>query len=1127
MKNDEASAPVTGTPDARPEKAPDAAHAADTIRQLQEKLEAHERIGACTRHLFQDMDFGRAMVHVLEEVAAYYHAERCELVEIDRDGKTLRTMRQWLRDPDTELPRLEELPLERYAMLANRMNMKECQVIGDAEVLRDRDDELYDFLVERGIRNMRSVCVDVDARYQAYVGVFNEERIDADSFLLDRVTFYIQRSLLRYYAHEEVEEAFTTATQQNGLVVWRYDLATRTITCQQNADAFFGYSGEVSRVPDRFVEEGALNPDDAPLVFDMYARLHAGEKTASCITRWRVPNTDRWWWAKISYTTVFDGNGKAVSAIGSSIDVTEEKAVQQRYLDEVDYRKSLGENLIASHRVNLTQGIIEESRSEIHRIAIPDHSPMNNAIFQRFCDMSIPDEEERAAYFQLLNPEQLLRSYYAGETRLEMEYRAVMPDDRLKWVEVHADLIKKPDTGDIMAFFNSWDIDEQKTMRAMVDTVVNMNFDFISLIDMKRGSFTNSAKSGARSPLPPAHGTDYQDALERYARTYLVPEDIERNIHEMSFTTIAEKLEGQDVYTIFCSINELNGMVSRKKLQFSYMDRNEQTILLTRTDVTDVFEVERHRNAALVTALDAAEQANTAKNMFLSRMSHEIRTPMNAIIGMTTIGAQAIGDDERVADCLSKIGISSRFLLSLINDILDMSRIESGKMLLRRETIAFEEFIGGVNTICYAQAQSKNVDYECIVEPSVESQYIGDSMKLQQVLVNILSNALKFTPEGGKVTLHVQQLKRLKDFATMRFVIADTGCGIGEEFLPHLFEPFEQENSSATTPYGGTGLGLAICKNLVELMDGSIKVRSILGIGSEFTIDLKLGVSEETRQRASHSLPADLDNLNALVVDDDVSVCEHTHIILENIGVQSEWVDSGQKAIEKVQEKWDRQECYDLVLIDWKMPEMDGIECTRRIRRIVGPDVTIIIMTSYDWAAIEHEAKAAGVNLLMNKPMFTTTLISAFEQAFGEKVELQAASHPKEYDFTGKRLLLAEDHPLNIEVARQLLESKGFAVEVAENGVQAVEMFTLAPDQYYDAILMDIRMPMMDGLQATCNIRHLSKPYASQVPIIAMTANAFENDVEKSKQAGMNAHLAKPFEPERLYEVLDQWIFRQ
>ena len=538
-------------------------------------------------------------------------------------------------------------------------------------------------------------------------------------------------------------------------------------------------------------------------------------------------------------------------------------------------------------------------------------------------------------------------------------------------------------------------------------------------------------------------------------------------------------------------------------------------------------EEQKKQQDLLEAALLAAKQASSAKTEFLSRMSHEIRTPMNAIIGMSAIAAQSIGNDEEVADCISKIGISSRFLLSLINDILDMSRIESGKMLLKNDNIPFEEFVNGINSICFAQAQAKNIDYECTVAPDVEECYIGDAMKLQQVVMNVLSNAIKFTPEGGRVSMNISQRKRVKDNAELRFIINDTGCGISEKFIPHIFEPFAQENTGTTSHYGGTGLGLAISKNIVDMMNGQINVRSIVGVGTEFTVDVNLGITDDSRHKYRERASYNFTKLKALVVDDDVTVCEYTGIILKDMGVHFEWVDSGRKAIDKVTAKWKAKESFDLVLLDWKMPDMDGIETAREIRRIVGPDITIIIMTAYDWASIEREAKLAGVNLLMSKPMFKSSLTSAFEKVFGDRKDAEQDDIISNYDFTGKRVLLAEDHTLNVEVATKLLEHRGFIVEHAENGLRALEMFTTTPVGYYDAILMDIRMPQMDGLQAASNIRHCRKKDAKTVPIIAMTANAFEDDIEKSMAAGMNAHLAKPIEPDVLYSTLAQWIFRQ
>ena len=603
----------------------------------------------------------------------------------------------------------------------------------------------------------------------------------------------------------------------------------------------------------------------------------------------------------------------------------------------------------------------------------------------------------------------------------------------------------------------------------------------------------------------------------------------EEYLAKMNFTYMKEQLENQDSYSFVLELKEDDGSVRVKRYQAFYISKELGRVCITRTDVTDVARREQRQKEELASALIAAEQANAAKSDFLSRMSHEIRTPMNAIIGMTAIAAQALGNDEQVADCISKIGISSRFLLSLINDILDMSRIESGKMLLKNDKIPTEEFLNGINSICYSQAAVKDVEYECIVDPVLDDYYIGDAMKLQQVLINILGNAIKFTREGGKVTFSAAVKRKMKNDAVIRFVINDTGIGMDEDYLPHIFDPFSQESTGTTSLYGGTGLGLAISKSIVDLMDGKITVRSIKGLGTEFTVDVKLGITEDEKLRHRQKKhECHFSSLKALVVDDDVAVCESAIVTLKEIGVTAEWVDSGQKAVERVKTLLENKKYYDMILIDWKMPGMDGIETARRIRGIVGPDVTIIIITAYDWSAIEQEAKMAGVNLLMSKPMFKSSLVSAFTKALGEKEEQVCREEEKtEYNFSGKRVLLAEDNAINTEVAVMLLENKGFFVETAENGLRAMELYSKSPEGYYDAILMDIRMPLMDGLTAAVSIRHLSNSDAAYIPIIAMTANAFDEDIEKSKVAGMNAHLAKPIDPDRLYQTLYKFIFEK
>lgn len=660
----------------------------------------------------------------------------------------------------------------------------------------------------------------------------------------------------------------------------------------------------------------------------------------------------------------------------------------------------------------------------------------------------------------------------------------------------------------------------------MMDRIVALDYDYFCCIDMNQGTYRITSKSVKDQTLFNVDQGDYADEIKRYAALHIPEEDRAQHLQETALEVVREQLEKNEVYISYFRMHGSDGNLQHKELQYSYLYREQQLVMLTRRDVTDIYKREQRHNEDLKSALAAAEQANHAKTEFLSRMSHEIRTPMNTIIGMSTLAAQCVNDPELVSDYLAKVGISARFLLSLINDILDMSRIESGKMMVRQEPIPFEEFINGINAICYEQATEKGVDYDAVMTSFTEEFYIGDAMKLQQIMLNLLSNAIKFTPKGGKVQFIVSQEKISGDKAHMKFIVNDTGVGISEEFLPHIFEPFEQQHTGRTTMYGGTGLGLAICKNLLALMNGSIHVTSIEGIGTEFTVEVDLGVTMQYKRAAKAGSPPNFGKMSALIVDDDVLICQHTELILKEMGMKAQWADSGYKAVEMVKDKWAKKDYYNVIFVDWKMPDMDGIETTRQIRKIVGPDVTIIIITAYDWAAIEQEAKMAGANILISKPLFKASLSSTFERIYNEKQsEKQKDAERAEYDFTGKKVLLVEDHMLNIEVAKRLLNAKNMNVEVAENGLKAIEIFVTKEDGYFDAILMDVRMPVMDGLTATKSIRQLSHPCAKTIPIIAMTANAFDEDVDRTRNAGMNAHLAKPINPQLLYETLYRFIY--
>ena len=539
------------------------------------------------------------------------------------------------------------------------------------------------------------------------------------------------------------------------------------------------------------------------------------------------------------------------------------------------------------------------------------------------------------------------------------------------------------------------------------------------------------------------------------------------------------------------------------------------------TDIDEDMRQSMAQQQALSDALNTAEQASQAKTAFLSNMSHEIRTPMNAIIGLDSLALRNQEIPEETREYLEKIGGSARHLLGLINDILDMSRIESGRMTLRKEEFSFRSMLEEINTMVMSQCSEKGLTYECSLIGGVSDYYIGDDMKLKQILINILSNAIKFTDAPGAVTFTVERTAVYEEQSTLRFVIKDTGIGMDKAFLPKIFDSFTQENSNRSSKYGSTGLGMAIAKNIVQLMNGTITVESEKGVGSEFTVTVTLKNCEHHGPDVNY---INLKDVRVLVVDDEDIAAEHARMVLEEAGIASETALSGQEALKMLEVAHIKHQPYNLVLLDWKMPEMDGLEVARQIRRKYSSETTVIILTSFNWDEILDEALHIGVDSFLTKPLFASNVISEFER-IARKNNMDLFKEKKLAELKNRHILLAEDIMINAEIIKQIIMMKEAVIDHAENGKLAVELFKNSSVGYYDAILMDVRMPEMDGLEATTVIRALDRPDAQRIPIIAMTANAFDEDVQRSLQVGMNAHLSKPVEPDHLFRTLQELIW--
>jgi len=559
---------------------------------------------------------------------------------------------------------------------------------------------------------------------------------------------------------------------------------------------------------------------------------------------------------------------------------------------------------------------------------------------------------------------------------------------------------------------------------------------------------------------------------------------------------------------------------------FMHEDKESSHIygLYMATNITAAKKKQEAEQQALQAAYEAANHASAAKSSFLANMSHDIRTPMNGIIGMTAIAEAHLDDRERVASCLSKIMVACKHLLGLLNEVLDMSKIESGKIELQNEEFSMPALVNDLITIVKPQIEAKHHKFSVTVRGIDHEDVIGDRQRIQQIFLNLLGNSIKYTPEGGKVKLILTEKPyHRKNIGCYEIVFEDNGIGMSQEFLERMYEPFTRAEDSRVAKIQGTGLGMAITKNIVQLMNGRIDVKSEPDRGTKFTVTIFLKLQEE-EEPASYEQFAELP---VLVVDDDEMSCESTCEILNDIGMTGEYVLCGEDAVKRVVTRHEADDDFFAVILDWKMPGMDGMEVTREIRRQVGEDVPIIILSAYDWSDIEVSARAAGVDAFLRKPLFKSNMVYLFREILGNKEHSQSlpAFKTAEKDhFDGKRALLVEDNELNAEIAGEILGMAGLEITYARDGREAFEKMAKAEAGEYDIVFMDIQMPVMDGYESTKAIRSLPGDYPRNVPIIAMTANAFMADVQACKAAGMDEHIAKPLDIDHLFKVLNRWL---
>jgi len=743
-----------------------------------------------------------------------------------------------------------------------------------------------------------------------------------------------------------------------------------------------------------------------------------------------------------------------------------------------------------------------------------------------------PDKLE--AWSDRLHPEdrdKTMESYWncvAGKGDYDVQYRLLKKDNKYTWFKAVGKIVRYA-SGKPRLFAGTFvDITEDREKERLYSIIASVvSIYFASwVINIKDDSITELSVPEYANPIARDAHFSANEAMRILVDNYIISEaDKNKMSTFLDVATVSERLGSQNAITAEYR-GKVNGWSTANIITVGKdASGNVTEYVLAMKGIDQEKKSEIKVKQALEDAYEAANRANAAKSDFLSNMSHDIRTPMNAIIGMTAIACAHIDDKERVQDCLAKITVSSKHLLGIINEVLDMSKIESGKLDLNMEDFDLAELVDNLIAMCKPQIEAMH--HELIVDvKDIEHEYVtGDSQRIQQAFMNLMSNAIKYTPEGGKIRLSITEKPTNKvKVGCYEFIFEDNGIGMSEEFQKHLFEPFSRAADSRVMVQQGTGLGMSITRNIVGMMNGDINVESEPGKGTKFTVTIFLSLQDVN----VNNIDSDLVDLPVLVVDDDIITCESACDMLHELGMSGEWVLTGEEAVERVAMRHEQQNNYFAIIIDWKMPGMDGIATTKAIRKAVGEEVPIIIISAYDWSDIELEARAAGANAFISKPMFKSRMAHTFKSLFNDNPGTDtvngAVNNIMQQDFSGRRVLLVEDNDLNAEIAGEILGMTNITVEYAKDGREALNKMESAADGYYDMVFMDIQMPVMNGYEATRAIRAINRNYLKKVPIIAMTANAFAEDVEAARDVGMNQHIAKPIDFNQLLLVLNTWL---
>lgn len=817
---------------------------------------------------------------------------------------------------------------------------------------------------------------------------------------------------------------------------------------------------------------------------------------------------------------VFDFNGEVMGTIGVAVDVTKEKEYEQQIIN----RNLTLEKIFASVDCGIMchsldgKEIISVNAAALKILGYETIQEMKEHGFDMIAD-SVLDEDKKKLR------ENILTLKNEGDI-INVEYRVRHKNGQILHIMGNVKLLKE--NGEMFYRRYLLDVTAQKQVEkdrekrhSELTQALSIEYNLVCFFNLDTGVGNPLRAIDCHKHIIKNVFNVKTLSLEKCIRSYLdtcvYPEDkelVEKGCDaENLIKELSDKKSFSINYRTLCDDNVKYFQI--KAVRAGEWNESRHDIVLGFRSVDEEIRQEMEKQRILEEALMQAKQASKAKSVFLSNMSHDIRTPMNAIVGFTTMALGRIDRQEQVEECLKKIMTSSNHLLSLINDVLDMSRIESGKMRLDEKPCKLSDILHSIRSILQADVKAKQLELYIDTVNIIHEEIICDKLRLNQVLINLLSNAVKYTPAGGTVSFIITELPGAEEgMAYFKFLVKDTGIGMSKEFVKHIFEPFERERNSTISGIQGTGLGMAITKNIVDMMGGAIEVESQQNVGTECTVDFTFKTG--TVKAESNEIPQ-LKNCRALVVDDDFNTCDSVSYMLQQMGIRGEWTLSGKEAVLRTKQALMRDDNYGIYIVDCFLPDMNGIEVVRRIRKEVGQEAPIIIITAYDWTDIEEEAREAGVNAFCSKPLFMSELRSCLNSVINHGSDKKVTDKKLR---TG-RILLTEDNLLNQEIAVAILEEAGFKVDVANNGAEAVEKLKNNEAGYYQLILMDVQMPVMNGYETARAIRKLEDKSLSSIPILAMTANAFEEDKMEALRSGMNGHIAKPIDVNSLLETLD------